>query len=87
MQKEAQRNRARNQEEIEGDEQFRYRDKAQYADDQNYDSQVQDESLSMQKFAKGGIAMTIACVPAEERNRSGSQPRNPYGGAEPFYQP
>ena len=38
----------------------------------------------MQKYAKGGVAMTINSVPQEERSRSGSQPRYPYNGDQPF---
>jgi hypothetical protein len=38
----------------------------------------------MTKYARGGLAITIASVPAEERARSGSQPRYPYQDSEPF---
>ena len=41
----------------------------------------------MKRFAKGGIAMVISTVPEEERSRSGSQPRFPYQGEEPFKGP
>jgi hypothetical protein len=37
-----------------------------------------EENGGIQKFAKGGIAMVINSAAAEERSRSGAQPRFPY---------
>ena len=41
----------------------------------------------MTRYARGGIAITIASAPQEERSRSGSQPRFPYRDRAPFQGP
>ena len=39
----------------------------------------------MQKFAKGGVSMTISAnITQEERSRSGSKPKYPFMDQEPF---
>jgi len=45
------------------------------------------EAPGMTRYARGGVAITIAAAPAEERSRSGSQPRYPYMDSEPFQGP
>jgi len=45
--------------------------------------QMMEDEGGLTRFAKGGMAITIASAPADERSRSGSQPRYPYT-QEPF---
>jgi hypothetical protein len=46
-----------------------------------------EDDGGMRRYARGGIALTIASAPEEERQRSGSQPRYPYSDQEPFQGP
>ncbi len=48
------------------------------------ESQPEETSGGMRKYARGGIALTISSVPQDERSRSGSKPRFPYMDQEPF---
>jgi hypothetical protein len=43
-----------------------------------------EENGGISRVAKGGLSMVITSAPAEERERSGSQPKFPYQGEEPF---
>jgi len=54
---------------------------------ENDEDQEQDRREGgMTKYARGGIAITIASAPQDERERtrSGSQPRYPYQDSQPF---
>jgi len=53
----------------------------------DYAEDRRQSTAGLAKFAKGGISMVINAAPAEERSRSGSQPRFPYQDAVPFQGP